>query len=34
MWDGKDGFDFMGFQHRRKPIETESGQKFNERHQF
>ncbi len=34
MWDGKDGFDFLGFHHRRKVSETSRGQYFNETHQF
>lgn len=34
MWDGNEGFDFLGFHHRRKVSETAKGQKFNETHQF
>jgi RNA-directed DNA polymerase len=34
MWDGKDGFDFLGFHHRRKTSETSKGQKYKETHQF
>jgi len=34
MWDGKEGFDFLGFHHRRKTTETSGGQKFSETHQF
>ncbi|TJX64573.1 group II intron reverse transcriptase/maturase [Soehngenia saccharolytica] len=34
MWDGKEGFDFLGFHHRRKKTETSKGQIFNETHQF
>lgn len=34
MWDGKDGFDFLGFHHRRKTTETSKGQRFQETHQF
>ncbi len=34
LWDGKEGFDFLGFHHRRKVSETASGQKFSETHQF
>lgn len=34
MWDGKEGFDFLGFHHRRKVTETSKRQKFNETHQF
>lgn len=34
MWDGKEGFDFLGFHHRRKVSETSKGQKFSETHQF
>ena len=33
-WDGKEGFDFLGFHHRRKKTETSKGQIFNETHQF
>nr|WP_276536743.1 group II intron reverse transcriptase/maturase [Tissierella carlieri] len=34
MWDGKDGFDFLGFHHMRKTIEAAKGNKFQETHQF
>jgi len=34
MWDGKEGFDFLGFHHRRKATETSKGQIFNETHQI
>lgn len=34
MWDGKEGFDFLGFHHRRKKSETSSGKWFNETHQY
>lgn len=34
MWDGKEGFDFLGFHHRRKKTETSNGQWFNETHQY
>ena len=34
MWDGKGGFDFLGFHHRRKVTETSKGKRFNETHQF
>ncbi len=34
MWDGKEGFDFLGFHHRRKKTETSRGQRFNETHQY
>lgn len=34
LWDGKEGFDFLGFHHRRKQSETAKGQKYNETHQF
>lgn len=34
MWDGKGGFDFLGFHHVRKVTETAKGQRFNETHQF
>lgn len=29
MWDGKEGFDFLGFHHRRNLVESGKGQKFN-----
>jgi len=28
LWDGKEGFDFLGFHHRRKNIENGKGQKY------
>lgn len=34
MWDGKEGFDFLGFHHRRKVSETAKGQNFSETHQI
>lgn len=34
MWDGKDGFDFLGFHHRRKTTETSKGRRFQETHQY
>jgi group II intron reverse transcriptase/maturase len=34
MWDGKEGFDFLGFHHRRKRTETSCGQWFSETHQY
>ncbi len=34
MWDGKEGFDFLGFHHRRKKTETSGGQWFSETHQY
>jgi len=34
LWDGKEGFDFLGFHHRRLKTETAKGQKFSETHQF
>ena len=34
MWDGKEGFDFLGFHHRRKKSETSSGRWFDETHQY
>ncbi len=34
MWNGNEGFDFLGFHHRRKVPETSKGQKFNETNQF
>lgn len=33
MWDGKEGFDFLGFHHRRKTTETSKGKNFSETHQ-
>ena len=34
LWDGKEGFDFLGFHHRRLKTETAKGQIFSETHQF
>ena len=34
MWDGVEGFDFLGFHHRRKRTETSTGKVFSETHQF
>lgn len=34
MWDGKEGFDFLGFHHRRKVSKTLKGQQFGETHQI
>lgn len=34
LWDGKEGFDFLGFHHRRLKTETARGQIFSETHQF
>lgn len=34
MWNGNEGFDFLGFHHRRKVSETSRGQLFSETHQF
>lgn len=34
MWNGNEGFDFLGFHHRRKVSETSKGQRFSETHQF
>ena len=34
MWDGAEGFDFLGFHHRRKRTETSTGRVFSETHQF
>ena len=34
MWDGKEGFDFLGFHHRRKITETSKGRYFCETHQY
>ena len=28
MWDGEDGFDFLGFHHRRSSEENGKGQRF------
>lgn len=30
LWDGKEGFDFLGFHHRRKMIENGKGQRYAE----
>ncbi len=29
MWDGIEGFDFLGFHHRRSLVESGKGQRFN-----
>ena len=34
MWDGKKGFDFLGFHHRFRPSRTSKGQRFKETHQY
>lgn len=34
LWNGREGFDFLGFHHRRLKTETARGQIFNETHQF
>lgn len=34
MWDGKEGFDFLGMHHRRMTSETRQGQKFKETYQY
>lgn len=34
MWDGKEGFDFLGMQHRRPVAENAKGQKYSHTHQF
>jgi hypothetical protein len=34
LWDGKEGFDFLGFHHRRKKTETSKGRIFSETHQY
>lgn len=34
MWDGKEGFDFLGMHHRRMTTETEHGKTFQETYQY
>lgn len=34
MWDGKEGFDFLGMHHRRIVTETGKGQKYTQTHQL
>ena len=34
MWDGKEGFDFLGMHHRRMTTETRQGQYFKETYQY
>lgn len=34
MWDGREGFDFLGFHHRRKTTMTYDGKLFTTTHQF
>ncbi len=34
MWDGKEGFDFLGMHHRRMTTETRQGQVFKETYQY
>ena len=34
MWDGQEGFDFLGMHHRRKTVETKYGRKYQETFQF
>lgn len=34
MWDGQEGFDFLGMHHRRKTVETKHGRKYQETFQF
>lgn len=34
MWDGKEGFDFLGLHHRRMTSETKSGKTFKETFQY
>ncbi len=34
MWDGKEGFDFLGMHHRRIVAETGKGQKYTKTHQL
>ena len=34
MWDGKEGFDFLGKHHRRMTTETSKGQLYKETYQY
>lgn len=34
MWDGKEGFDFLGMHHRRMTTETRKGQLYKETYQY
>ena len=34
VWDGKEGFDFLGMHHRRMTTETRKGQLYKETHQY
>lgn len=34
MWDGKEGFDFLGMHHRRMTTETRQGSRFQETYQY
>ena len=34
MWDGKEGFDFLGMHHRRMTTETSKGQLYKETYQY
>lgn len=34
MWDGKEGFDFLGFHHRRLVAENAKGQRYSHTHQY
>jgi RNA-directed DNA polymerase len=34
IWDGKEGYDFLGFHHRFKDTRTANGKKFKETHQI
>ena len=34
MWDGKEGFDFLGIHHRRMTTETRKGQLYKETYQY
>ena len=34
MWDGQEGFDFLGMHHRRMPTETRQGNTFQETYQY
>ena len=34
MWDGKEGFDFLGMHHRRMTTETRQGKRFQETYQY
>ena len=34
MWDGKEGFDFLGMHHRRMTAETKQGKRYQETYQY